>query len=80
MHKAVQFAKPDVAIEFDVDKKEAVASRKALFARAARERLLVGGMHLPFPGVGHVRREPPGFAWVPVKYGPVPEHVKSRAH
>lgn len=68
---AVQFVRPEVAIEFDIDKKEAVAARKALFARAARERLLVGGMHLPFPGIGHVRREPRGYAWVPVEYGPV---------
>ena len=68
---AVQFVRPEVAIEFDIDKKQAVAARKALFARAARERLLVGGMHLPFPGIGHVRREPRGYAWVPVEYGPV---------
>ena len=72
MHNhAVQFVRPEVAIEFDIDKKQAVAARKALFARAARERLLVGGMHLPFPGIGHVRREPRGYAWVPVEYGPV---------
>lgn len=68
---AVQFARPDVAIEFDVDKARAVAARKALFARAAREKLLIGGMHLPFPGIGHVRREPRGYAWVPVEFGPI---------
>lgn len=68
---AVQFVKPEVAIEFDVDKKKAVAARKALFARAANERLLVGGMHLPFPGIGHVRREARGYAWVPVEFGPL---------
>lgn len=73
---AVQFVRPDVAIEFDVDKKKAVAARKALFARSAGERLLVGGMHLPFPGVGHVRREPRGYAWVPVEYGPLREETR----
>lgn len=73
---AVQFVKPDVAIEFDVDKKQAVAARKALFARAAKERLLVGGMHLPFPGIGHVRREARGYAWVPIEYGPIREDAK----
>jgi hypothetical protein len=29
-------------------------------------------MHLPFPGVGHVRAEGKGFAWVPVEYSPLP--------
>ena len=44
---AVQFARPEVAIEFDSDKKQAVATRKKLFAWAAKEKLLVSGMHLP---------------------------------
>jgi glyoxylase-like metal-dependent hydrolase (beta-lactamase superfamily II) len=70
---AVQFARPHVAIEFDIDKKQAVLARKALFARAAKEKLLVGGMHLPFPGVGHVRAEGKGYAWVPVEFGPIRE-------
>lgn len=70
---AVQFARPQVAIEFDVDKKQAVATRKALFAKAAREKLLVGGMHLPFPGIGHVRAEAKGYSWVPIEFSPVKE-------
>lgn len=70
---AVQFARPQVAIEFDIDKKQALATRRKLFARAAKERLLVAGMHLPFPGIGHVRAEGKGYAWVPVEFGPVRE-------
>lgn len=70
---AVQFARPHVAIEFDTDKKQAVIARKALFARSAQEKLLVGGMHLPFPGIGHVRAEPRGYAWVPIEFGPIKE-------
>lgn len=69
---AVQFARPVVSIEFDVDPAKAVAARLALFARAADERLMVAGMHLPFPGMGHVRREKEGYAWVPVEFGPLP--------
>lgn len=68
---AVQFARPHVAMEFDIDKKQAVVARKKLFARAAKEKLLVGGMHLPFPGIGHVRAEGKGYAWVPAEFGPV---------
>lgn len=68
---AVQFTRPEVAIEFDTDKDQAIAARKKLFAKAAEERLLVAGMHLPFPGLGHVRAEGTGYAWVPVEFGPV---------
>ena len=68
---AVQFARPEVTIEFDLDAKLAAATRKQLFARAAKEKLLVAGMHLPFPGLGHVRAEKKGFAWVPVEFGPI---------
>jgi len=68
---AVQFARPQVTIEFDVDGKAAVATRKQIFARAAREKLLVGGMHLPFPGIGHVRADKKGYSWVPVEFAPI---------
>ncbi|WP_448206113.1 MBL fold metallo-hydrolase [Azospirillum sp. sgz302134] len=68
---AVQFARPDVAMDFDVDKEQAVATRKKLFADAAAQTLWVAGAHLPFPGIGHVRAEANGYAWVPVEYGPI---------
>lgn len=68
---AVQFARPEVAIEFDSDKKAAIAARKMLFAWAAKDKLLVSGMHLPFPGLGHVRADGKGYAWVPVEYSPI---------
>lgn len=68
---AVQFARPDIAIEFDIDRDQAVATRQRLFADAAREQLWVAGAHLPFPGLGHLRAEASGYAWVPIEYGPV---------
>jgi len=67
---AVQFAHPEVAIEFDNDAKQAVVTRKRIWALAAKEKLMVAGMHLPFPGIGHIRKEPKGYAWVPVEFGP----------
>ncbi|HLO62991.1 MAG TPA: MBL fold metallo-hydrolase [Azonexus sp.] len=70
---AVQFARPEVAIEFDVDQKQAVATRKRIFHRAAQEKLMVAGMHLPFPGIGHVRKEAKGYAWVPAEFAPLPK-------
>lgn len=70
---SVQFSRPEVVIEFDVNKKQAIATRKAMFARTAKEKLLVAGMHLPFPGIGHVRSERKGYAWVPIEFGPIRE-------
>ncbi|HET7776791.1 MAG TPA: MBL fold metallo-hydrolase [Azospira sp.] len=70
---AVQFAKPGVSIEFDVDQKQAIATRKAIMKEAAASKVLVAGMHLPFPGLGHVRAEGKGsYAWVPVEFSPLP--------
>lgn len=68
---SVQFARPEVAIEFDVDQTQAIATRKKVFADAAAQKLWVAGAHLPFPGIGHVRTEGNGYAWVPVEYGPI---------
>lgn len=67
---AVQFARPEVAIEYDNDPKQAVLTRKKVFKQVAQDKLLVAGMHLPFPGVGHVRKEGKGYAWVPVEFAP----------
>ncbi|WP_371322881.1 MBL fold metallo-hydrolase [Dechloromonas sp. ZY10] len=68
---AVQFPRPEVAIEFDTDPQQAVAARKRIFDLAARQKLMVAGMHLPFPGIGHVRREGSGYAWVPAEFAPL---------
>ncbi|MBS1142384.1 MAG: Beta-lactamase-like protein [Proteobacteria bacterium] len=68
---AVQFARPEVAFEFDNDPKQAVIARKRVFHQAAREKLMVAGMHLPFPGIGHVRKEQKGYAWVPAEFAPL---------
>ncbi|WP_340532876.1 MBL fold metallo-hydrolase [Escherichia coli] len=69
---SVQFANPDVSIEFDTDNKQAVETRKTTFEKAAKGKWLVAGAHLPFPGIGHVRHDAQGYAWVPVEYAPLP--------
>ncbi|WP_156612474.1 MBL fold metallo-hydrolase [Paramagnetospirillum marisnigri] len=68
---AVQFARPEAAFEYDSDKAQAVKTRKAVFADAARQKLWVAGAHLPFPGIGHIRAEGKAFAWVPLEYSPL---------
>ncbi|HEX4878885.1 MAG TPA: MBL fold metallo-hydrolase, partial [Limnobacter sp.] len=68
---AVQFAKPDVTIEFDTDGKQAIASRKASLAELAKHGWLVAASHLPFPGIGHVAAEGKAYRYVPIEFGPV---------
>ena len=65
---AVQFAQPSVTIQFDTDSKAAAAQRKRAYADAAAQGYLVGSAHLSFPGLGHLRRDGAGYAWVPVNY------------
>jgi glyoxylase-like metal-dependent hydrolase (beta-lactamase superfamily II) len=62
---ALQFARPEWAIGFDVDQTQAIETRRRVLDQAASERSLVAGMHLAFPGVGHVRREGQAYAFVP---------------
>ena len=65
---AVQFAEPSVTIQFDTDPKAAAAQRKLAYADAAKSGYLVAGAHLSFPGIGRVRAEGKGYAWMPVNY------------
>ncbi|MGA0610470.1 MBL fold metallo-hydrolase [Caldimonas sp. KR1-144] len=72
---AVQFPQPQVTIEFDSDSPAAAVQRKKLFAEAAKQGYLVGGAHLSFPGLGHLRAEGAGYRFVPVNYS-VPRDAK----
>jgi glyoxylase-like metal-dependent hydrolase (beta-lactamase superfamily II) len=62
---AIQFARPEAGIAFDADGAQAVATRKRIFDMAATDRLLVAGMHLDFPALGHMQRSGTGYAWIP---------------
>ncbi len=64
----VQFRDPDITVDYDVDGSAAMASRKRILADAAQQGYLVGGAHISFPGLGHVRAESSGFSWIPAPY------------
>ena len=64
----VQFPNPSVTIQFDSDKKTAEKARKTAFSAAAKEGYWIAAPHISFPGIGHVRAEGKGFAFVPVIY------------
>jgi glyoxylase-like metal-dependent hydrolase (beta-lactamase superfamily II) len=63
-----QFDDPDITLAFDVDQKQAAATRKMAFADAARNGYFVALDHMYFPGIGRIRKESVGYRWLPVPY------------
>ncbi len=64
----LQLAHPDWSIAFDVDQEAAAAARMRALDMVAADRLLIAGMHIPFPGVGHIERAGEGFGFVPAPW------------
>lgn len=52
----------------DLDPEAAARVRKALFDRAAADRIPILGFHFPFPGLGRVRAEGGAYRWVPANW------------
>lgn len=65
-HYALLFENPGWEFAFDSDPKLAAKTRVKLFDMAVSEKLPLIGYHFPFPGLGNIRRERDGFAYVPV--------------
>ena len=59
----LQLRHPGWATPWDHDGPRATASRRRLLARAADENLAVHAYHLPFPGLGSIRRHGDSFEW-----------------
>lgn len=68
---SVQLPHPEVSIEFDSDQATAIRTRKSVLENVSEQGWLIAGAHLPFPGLGHIRKETQGYRWVPVEYGPL---------
>ncbi|MFQ6548505.1 MBL fold metallo-hydrolase [Aestuariibius sp. 2305UL40-4] len=61
---AVQFARPEVTIAFDTDQAQAAETRARVFDMAVTDRLMVAGMHVDFPGMGHLEQAGDGVRWI----------------
>ncbi len=62
---AIQIPHPDAGMIYDLDKDQAVKSRKRILDMAASERLAIAGAHVNAPGFGHVVRKGASFAFDP---------------
>lgn len=69
MHVApLQFPRPEITVAFDWNQDEARAMRKALLDRAVAERMLIGAVHVAFPGIGRLRANGTGYAFDPIPW------------
>jgi glyoxylase-like metal-dependent hydrolase (beta-lactamase superfamily II) len=59
----LMFTDPNWFIEFDHHPALAVATRKAVFGKAAETRERCYGFHVPWPGLGHILPKGAGFKW-----------------
>lgn len=60
---ALQFPVPEACTSYDSDREKAVASRKRVLDFAAQEKIPAGGMHLPPPSVGTIKKEGKGYVF-----------------
>lgn len=67
-HYVWSLAYPDWEVKFDADKAAAAAARKQVFGMLAADKLPFVGYHMPFPAVGYVEAQGPGFRYVPSSY------------
>lgn len=58
-----EIADPEWYAYFDYDPPLAIATRRRIFTAAARDKTLVMGFHLPFPGVGYITEVGHGWTW-----------------
>lgn len=70
LHSPMQFAHPEWSPTFDADISRSVPTRRAALGQAADDGVLVLFYHLPFPGLGRVRRVGERFGWTPLPSPP----------
>jgi glyoxylase-like metal-dependent hydrolase (beta-lactamase superfamily II) len=61
----IQISHPDAAVTYDLDKDQAIRSRKRILDMAATDHLAIAGAHVNAPGFGYVVRKGPSFAFEP---------------
>ncbi|MEM7507352.1 MAG: MBL fold metallo-hydrolase [Pseudomonadota bacterium] len=64
-HAYAGFEHPDWHFGFDMDRDQAVATRRRLLDMAATDRIAIAAYHLPFPGIGHVIRRGDAYQFLP---------------
>lgn len=67
----VQLPCPHVSIAIDSDEPRAVEARARILGDVATRGWWVAASHLPFPGLGRLRRTGEGYGWAPLHFKPL---------
>ena len=59
------YGSPDWRMTADHEPERAIATRKTVLDRLARDRMTLVGFHLPYPGVGKVETKDSAYRFVP---------------
>ncbi|MNL29122.1 N-acyl homoserine lactonase [compost metagenome] len=67
---AVQMPHPEIGIAFDSDGATAIKTREDLLVKLAADKTMIAAAHMPFPGLGRVRKADTGagYDWVPATF------------
>jgi hypothetical protein len=57
---------PDWSMSHESDQDRAVNVRRTVLGKAVKEKTLLHGFHMDFPGLGHVVQNGKGWTWQPV--------------
>ncbi len=63
-HQVLLLRHPLTEFAYDTDPKQSAQTRSRMLDRLATDKHAVLSYHFPWPGLGHVRKEGDGFAWV----------------
>lgn len=64
----VQFPRPEITVAFDWDQPKARATRLSIFDTVVKESIPIAAVHLPFPGIGVLRKKGDEFIFVPAPW------------
>ena len=64
-HQVLLLEHPEWNFMFDYDGAAATSERIRIYDFVDSHRYAVLGYHFPFPGLGHLRRDPGGYTWLP---------------
>ncbi|WP_170975415.1 MBL fold metallo-hydrolase [Martelella alba] len=69
-YSALQFAHPELGIAYDSDSGRAIRTRETLLKQVARQKTLIAGAHITFPGIGYLRADgDTAYRWTPIGFG-----------
>ena len=69
MHVApVQFPRPEITVAFDWDQAKARAARLSIFDTVVKEGIPIAAVHLPFPGIGRLRKNGDAYIFHPAPW------------